>query len=141
MLQAACYVVIAFLSGMRDGEVKHLRRGCLRVQRDADGRPYRWVVTSLAFKGERDPTGVQATWTVGRPVADAIEVLQRLHPPGVDEFGPLRRASGWSCRWQAKLRGPRMPVASIAARTASSVRPGSTTATAATTMSRRCSAK
>lgn len=39
MLQVACYVVIAFLSGLRDAEIKHLRRGCLRVQRDPDGRP------------------------------------------------------------------------------------------------------
>lgn len=32
MLQTACYIVIAFLSGMRDSEVKHLRRGCLTVR-------------------------------------------------------------------------------------------------------------
>jgi hypothetical protein len=28
LLQTACYVVIAYLSGMRDSEVKHLQRGC-----------------------------------------------------------------------------------------------------------------
>ncbi len=59
LLQAACYVIIAFLSGMRDSEVKHLRRGCLQVIRDADGRPYRWKLASLAFKGERDPAGLR----------------------------------------------------------------------------------
>ncbi len=41
LLQAAAWVTVAYLSGMRDGEVKHLRRGCLRVSRVEDGRVYR----------------------------------------------------------------------------------------------------
>ncbi|MFJ5668476.1 hypothetical protein ACIQAR_22565 [Micromonospora chalcea] len=90
MLQAACYVVIAFLSGMRDSEVKHLRRGCLTVQRDDQGVPYRWKVNSLAFKGEADPGGVSATWVVGAPAARAIGVLEQLQPPELDWlFGAL----------------------------------------------------
>ncbi|MGK5738901.1 hypothetical protein [Micromonospora sp. URMC 103] len=84
MLQAACYVVIAFLSGMRDSEVKHLRRGCLTVQRDDQGVPYRWKVNSLAFKGETDPNGVPATWVVGAPAARAIQVLEQVQPPEID---------------------------------------------------------
>lgn len=82
-LQTACYVVIAFLSGMRDSEVKHLRRGCVTTLRDLDGKPYRTTVTSMAFKGERDPAGVEATWVIGAPAARAIEVLHRLQPPEV----------------------------------------------------------
>jgi hypothetical protein len=77
-LQAACWMVIAYLSGMRDSEVKHLRRGCLTIKRDADGNAYRWKITSLAFKGEDDPTGVTATWVVGEPVARAITILEAL---------------------------------------------------------------
>jgi hypothetical protein len=69
---------------MRDSELKHLRRGCLSVERDDAGNPNRWKVTSLAFKGENDPAGVEATWVVWAPAARAIEVLQRLQPPGVD---------------------------------------------------------
>jgi hypothetical protein len=84
MLQAATYVALSFLSGMRDSEIKHLRRGCLHVERDADGTPYRWKVTSLAFKGEDDPAGVPATWVIGAPAARAINVLEQLHPPGTD---------------------------------------------------------
>src|SRR6266851_832341 len=64
--------------------VKHLRRCCLQVIRDADGRPYRWKLASLAFKGERDPAGVPATWVVGEPVARAIAVLQELQPETED---------------------------------------------------------
>lgn len=42
-----------------------MRRGCLHIHRDADGRPYRWRATSLAFKGEHDPSGTPATWVNG----------------------------------------------------------------------------
>jgi hypothetical protein len=84
LLQTACYVVIAFLSGMRDSEVKHMRRGCLAVSRDADRRPYRWKVTSLAFKGENDPAGTAATWVVGEPVARAVKILEELQPPDTE---------------------------------------------------------
>jgi integrase len=102
LMQAACYVIIAFLSGMRDSEVKHLRRGCLAVSRDTDRRPYRWKITSVAFKGERDPAGTTVTWVVGQPVAQAIEVLEKLQPAGTDLLftqlpygpgaGPARRS-------------------------------------------------
>jgi hypothetical protein len=93
-LQAACYIVLAFLSGCRDSEIKHMRRGCLRIEQDADGVPYRWKIRSLAFKGEADPTGVPATWVVGQPAARAVQVLEALQPPGTDmlfarlEHGP-----------------------------------------------------
>lgn len=84
MLHIACYIVIAFLSGMRDAEIKHLRRGCLNTARDPDGTPYRWTLTGVAFKGETDPHGVTAEWTVGAPAARAIAVLEKMHPPGQD---------------------------------------------------------
>ncbi len=84
MLHVARYTTLAFLSGMRDCEIKHLRRGCLHVRHDDSGRPYRWQVTGLAFKGENDPSGVEATWTIGEPAARAVEILHRLQPPDVD---------------------------------------------------------
>jgi integrase len=84
LLQIACYVLIAYLSGARDSEIKHLRRGCLHTQRDTRGTAYRWKFTSLAFKGERDPTGVEATWVIGHPAARAITVLEQLQPPETD---------------------------------------------------------
>ncbi|MBQ0927541.1 site-specific integrase [Saccharopolyspora endophytica] len=79
LLQIACWIVIAYLSGMRDSEIKHLQRGCVTVQRDPTGRIYRHRLHSLAFKGER-PEGVPATWIVTAPVARAVAVLERLHP-------------------------------------------------------------
>ncbi|MGW6374808.1 hypothetical protein ACWFRB_01925 [Rhodococcus sp. NPDC055112] len=79
-LIAACYIVIAFLSGMRDSEVKHLKRGCVQVMRDENGRAYRWLVSSIAFKGEQDAAGTSASWVVGQPVARAISVLEQVQP-------------------------------------------------------------
>ncbi|MCX4819668.1 hypothetical protein OG883_07060 [Streptomyces sp. NBC_01142] len=94
-LQAACYIVIAFLSGMRDSEVKHIRRGCLEIKCDEDGRPYRWKLHSLAFKGEEDVAGVPATWTVNAAVARAVKVLEQLQPPAQRHlFGRLLHGSG-----------------------------------------------
>lgn len=80
LLQTAGYIVVAYLSGMRDSEVKHLQRGCLGVWRDDRGRVVRRKVTSQAFKGEHDPTGVTATWIVTAPVERAIKMLEALQP-------------------------------------------------------------
>ena len=81
LLQTAAYIVVAYLSGMRDSEVKHLRRGCLTVDRDSTGRICRRKITSQAFKGEGTPLGARATWIVGDPVVRAIAVLERIQPP------------------------------------------------------------
>lgn len=81
LLHAASYIVISYLSGMRDSEVKHLQRGCLALAKDDTGRTYRRTVTSQAFKGEGTPLGVGATWIVGQPVERAVAVLQQLQPP------------------------------------------------------------
>jgi hypothetical protein len=81
LLQTACYVVVAYLSGMRDSEVKRLQRGCLGVWRDDGGHVVRRKVTSQAFKGEHDPAGATATWIVTAPVERAIKVLEALQPP------------------------------------------------------------
>lgn len=78
LLQTACYILIAYQSGMRDSEIKHLQRGCLSVTRDEMGQPFKYRLTSLAFKGERDPHGVEATWVIGKAAANSIELLEKL---------------------------------------------------------------
>ncbi|MFB7287780.1 hypothetical protein [Actinacidiphila glaucinigra] len=95
LLQDACYVVLAFLSGARDSEIKHLQRGNLTIERDHDGTPYRWKMRSRAFKAEADPTGVPATWRIGEPAAQAIIVLEQLQPATVRYlFTPLAHTPG-----------------------------------------------
>lgn len=98
MLQAACYIVIAFLSGMRDSEVKHLRAGCCSSEADRDSNVYRWKVASIAFKGEESDAGTPATWIVGAAAARAITVLERVHRERAGDrtdwlFAPIKSGS------------------------------------------------
>jgi hypothetical protein len=95
MLQTACYVVIAYLSGARDSEVKHLQRGCLSRQQDSDGNVYRRTITSRAFKGET-PKGVTASWVVSECVERAVAVLEKLQPADAKYlFTTLAATQGW----------------------------------------------
>lgn len=77
MLQAAAYIVCAYLSGMRDSEIQAMKRGCLSVTRDEDGAILRHRIRSVAYKGKRRG-GRQTEWVTIAPVAEAIEVLERL---------------------------------------------------------------
>ena len=77
MLQAACYIVCAYLTGMRDAEVQAMRAGCLQAHRSEDGIIERYTVKSTTYK-RRDVRGQPETWTTIEPVAKAIGVLDRL---------------------------------------------------------------
>lgn len=77
MLQAACYVICAYLTGMRDCEVQAMRSGCLSVTRSADGVIERHRVRSVAYK-TKARTGEPAEWITIAPVAVAIRVLEQL---------------------------------------------------------------
>lgn len=81
LLSTAAYILIAFYSGMRDSEIKHLRKGCLTAVRDSAGEPIRYLLTSLAFKGENNIAGVSATWVVSEEVAHAVKVLETIQSP------------------------------------------------------------
>ena len=75
MLQAACYVVCAYLTGMRDCEVQAMRAGCLSLSRSADGVIERHRIRSIAYKGKASQ-GEPAEWVTIEPVAEAIRVLR-----------------------------------------------------------------
>jgi integrase len=77
MLQAACYIVCAYLTGMRDCEVQAMRTGCLEVKRSEDGIIERYQVRSTVYK-RRDVRGQREKWVTIEPVAKAIAVLERL---------------------------------------------------------------
>ncbi len=77
MLQAACYVICAYLTGMRDCEVQAMRAGCLSLTRSADGVIERHCVRSAAYKG-KSSRGEAADWVTIEPVAEAIHVLEQL---------------------------------------------------------------
>ena len=97
MLQAAAYIVCAYLTGMRDCEVQAMRRGCLSIARSEDGLVERQRVRSTLYKG-RSSTGETASWVTIEPVAEAIAVLERLsagpaRASGSDTLWPVLRAS------------------------------------------------
>jgi len=76
-LTVACYIVCAYLSGMRDSEVQDLRVGCHQVSRDSYGEVIRHYLRSTEHKGKKGQ-GIERTWVVVEPVARAIDVLERL---------------------------------------------------------------
>lgn len=82
-LVTACMIVVAYLSGMRPGEVISLRRGCTSF----DAERKLWTVTGKHWKGVTDASGAKNArgqrranpWVVHPIVAKAISVLERLH--------------------------------------------------------------
>jgi integrase len=82
-LQTACFVIVAYLSGARPGEVLALRRGCISRDRASD----LWLMTGKHAKGVVDADGNKKPdgelredpWVVVEPVARAAAVLERLH--------------------------------------------------------------
>ncbi|WP_335992362.1 hypothetical protein [Glycomyces sp. MUSA5-2] len=91
-LGTACYIVLAFLTGMRPGEVLVLEAGCCRVDEAAGpSQPKRVSITGRHFKDARDSEGnhlatgeVRNTpWVTVHQAAQAIEVLERLVDTGL----------------------------------------------------------
>ena len=84
LLATACLIIVAYLSGARSGEVLNLRRGCIT----RDEKSGLWLMHGLYFKGATDGDGNKIPegelrhdpWVVIELVAEAIEVMERLHP-------------------------------------------------------------
>ncbi|MGX1972514.1 hypothetical protein [Streptomyces kronopolitis] len=98
LLSTACFVIVAYLSGARPGEVLNLRRGC--VERDPDNDL--WLMNGLHYKnavdadGNKLPAGAlrRDPWVIVEIVAQAINVLEQLHPHPLlfpNWLGPHRR--------------------------------------------------
>ena len=77
MLQTACYILCAYLTGMRDCEVQAMDSGCLVISRSEDGIIERYRIKSTAYKGRR-ATGETEEWITIEPVAQALTILGRL---------------------------------------------------------------
>ncbi len=86
MLQGACYLVCAYLTGMRDSEVQAMQPGCVSPVRSADGLVERYRVRSTVYK-RHGPRGVTADWITIEPVARAVEVMEVLSARNRKEKG------------------------------------------------------
>lgn len=76
-LQTAAYILCAYLTGMRDGEIQAMQPGCLQRGRSADGMIERLAIRSVVYKG-RGEQGEIEEWVTIEPVAHAVEVAERL---------------------------------------------------------------
>ena len=111
-LFVACYIVVAWLTGMRDSEITSIRKGRLCRERDADGMIERYKIRATLFKNIPDRKGREETWVAIEPVAQAVEILERLTEP-------LRRQSGKNELFLASTRGfsvPSTPAINVALR-------------------------
>jgi len=90
-LGTAAFVVCAFLTGMRPGEILGLRAGCCPDPVPGpDGQAGRHLIRGLEFKtatdedGNHDHGGAEreVPWVAITPVVNAIRVLERMIPDG-----------------------------------------------------------
>jgi hypothetical protein len=72
VLRAACYVLIASLTGMRDSEIQSLTRDTVTTRA---GLP---ALSGRQFKGVSTPVGVERGWWAPAPIFRVIEVLAAL---------------------------------------------------------------
>lgn len=86
-LSAACFIVLAYLTGMRPGEVMALESGCC----PKPASPGRHLIKGRVFKGVLDQDGNhhsagqvrEVPWVAIAPVVSAIRVLERIAPHGL----------------------------------------------------------
>ncbi|MHB8331572.1 MAG: hypothetical protein ACYDDZ_13440 [Acidimicrobiales bacterium] len=84
-LRCACWIVIAYLSGMRDGEVRELPRDCAITEVGIDGRT-RYKLRGRVFK-DRRLAGDEADWVVLEVVHRAVAALVALNDDPTHLFG------------------------------------------------------
>ncbi|MEV0901584.1 hypothetical protein [Actinoplanes sp. NPDC049802] len=87
-LVTACFVVIAYLTGMRPAEVLALRSGCCPQPEgvSAEAGPQRFLINGKVFKNARDDDGVHLSagldrdtpWVAIPAVVRAIRVMERI---------------------------------------------------------------
>lgn len=75
-LRTACFIVIAFVTGMRLSEILALEVGCVEVEKTEDGE-FIWLRSTL-YKTVGDGRGVSTRWLCGPAAARAVTVLEQL---------------------------------------------------------------
>lgn len=90
-LTTACFIVIAYLTGMRPGEVLALEHGCCPEPEGRDQGPARHVIYGRQFKNAKDEDGNhlsagvvrEAPWIAVPQVVTAVRVLERMVSEGM----------------------------------------------------------
>lgn len=101
-VQTACYILVAYFSGMRDSEVQNLRTGCIeQVVDPLTGQATRYLIRGTASKGSAGQR-TQHAWVTVETAGKAVEVLEALLPvfgAGPELFGKV------SNLWEGKEPG------------------------------------
>jgi hypothetical protein len=84
-LRTAAWITIAYLSGMRDVEIRELARDCAFTEPGADGRT-RHKIRGRVFK-DRRLAGDEAQWVVLDVVHRAVDVLLAVNDDPTHLFG------------------------------------------------------
>ena len=104
-LQTACFVLIAFITGMRLSEILSLREGCCETETEPGHADLVWL-RSRVFKMQGVPNGRSAKWLGGPTGGKAVRVLERLGQR-------VRRRVGIGSLWMpipaAKRSRPKKP--------------------------------
>jgi hypothetical protein len=74
VLRAACYLILAALTGMRDSEIQALTKDAVTTR---DGLP---ALLSRQYKGNDSEGGEERGWWAPAPVLRTVEVLTALSP-------------------------------------------------------------
>ncbi len=88
ILRAACYVVIACLTGMRDGEIQELQHDSITTK---DGWP---ALRAVQYKGRASSVGDRRSWWAPSPVLRAVSVLSELSPHPTYLFARATKNAG-----------------------------------------------
>lgn len=115
LLNTACFIVVAYLSGARVGEVLNLRRGCVHL----DETTGLWLMEGLYFKGAEDedgnkiPEGTvrEEPWVIIEVVAQAVVILERLHESHLlfpNRLKPIKHTPGKEPKRRGEARSDRI---------------------------------
>jgi integrase len=91
-LYDACFVVVAYLVGVRVSEILGLQVGCIEHHGSAAGDERFAYLVGRIYKTARSKGGEAHRWVAPEPVVRAIAVMEQLSEP-------LRRRSGRSDLW------------------------------------------
>jgi hypothetical protein len=101
-LRTACWIVVAYLSGMRDAEVRELTRDCSFTEPGADGR-IRHKFRGRVFK-DRRLDGDEEEWVVLDLVHHGVDVLHAVNDDTTHLFGYSGvRQDGMLARMRTRL--------------------------------------
>ncbi len=84
LLRSACYIIIAFFSGMRNSEILGIQENCISEFKNLNGNSI-YKIFSIIYKTRIQPT--KEYWIVPHIVKIAVDVLARL-------TAPLRKKTG-----------------------------------------------